>query len=51
MLPASRSPERPRGNVIPLRSRSPTFVDGGANAMTAWWLLPWELASDVDAQS
>jgi hypothetical protein len=37
-------------NVMPLQSRSPTFVDGRANAMMAWSRVPWELAGDVDAQ-
>ena len=36
---------------MPLPSRSPTFVDGGASAMTTWSLVPWELARDVDAQT
>ena len=46
-----RSPRRSRGDVMPLPSRSPTFVDGGASAMTTWSLVPWELARDVDAQT
>jgi hypothetical protein len=46
----SRSRRRPRKNVMPLQSRSPTFVDGRANAMMAWSRVPWELAGDVDAQ-
>jgi len=33
------------------RSVAATFVDGGANAMTTWSLVPWEVARDVDAQS
>ena len=48
---AKRSPRRSRGDVLPLPSRSPTFVDGGASAMTTWSLVPWELARDIDAQS
>jgi hypothetical protein len=36
----SRSRRRPRKNVMPLQSRSPTFVDGRGNAMMAWSRVP-----------